>query len=236
MEKFKLGKSKKEVMMPSGWHEIPFYQGVKISEDNLNEVETLALLSNCDVEDIRSATDPESIFYLLSAFRFLREMPLGLDKPQIPNSIKFNGHHIIFPHVIYQDIFDLGKASVGQIKDMEMVMVNMGTEFRKDEEEENQDRAFTELETIKMCPSLCAIYIQKLIDKEYDYDTAMKLSSEIEQHLSFKEVLNIGYFFLKRLADLNDGQTKSYRKSPSIIKRFKQVLTNLIRRMASTPH
>lgn len=235
MEQFKLGK-RKLIHMPSGWHEVPYYKGLQIFEDELNEVETMALLTYSNIEDIRDATDTESIYYLMSAFMFLRETPRGLDNPQLPNSINLNGNHIIFPYVITQDTFDLGNASVGQIKDMEMVLVNMGTEFREDEEEENKDRPFTELETIKMCPAICAVYIQKLIDKKYDYKKAMKLADKISKHLSFKEVLHIGYFFLKRLADLNDGSKTGFQKRHSILKKLRQVLMNLMRRLVSILH
>jgi hypothetical protein len=230
MERFKLGK-KKSISMPSGWHEVPFKKGVKIFEEELNEVETVAMLTDSNVEDIRDATDPESIYYLLSAFRFLRDIPHGLDRPQLPNSIKLSGNHIIFPHIIEQDKFDLGRSSVGQIKDMEMVLVNMGAEFKED-----QDRPFTQLETILMCPPICAIYIQKLIDKEYDYNKAMKLSEVIKEELSFKEVLHIGYFFLKRLADLNDGLKKDSQIIRSTLRKLKRGLMNLIRRMGSILH
>jgi len=234
MEQFKLGTDKKVINMPSGWHDVPYYKGVQIFESELNDVEKLALLSDSNVDDIRNATDTESIFYLMSAFTFLRQAPRGLESPQIPNSINLNGNHIIFPHVIHGDKFDLGNASVGQIKDMEMVLVNMGTEFREDEEEENQDRPFTEMETIKMCPPICAIYIQKIIDKEYDYEKAMKLSDEISQYLSFKEVLNIGYFFFKKLIDLSDGKTKDLQNHLSITRKLRRGLMHLMNRLGLT--
>jgi len=236
MEQFKLGKTKKVINMPSGWYEVPFYKGVEIFEGKLNDVEILALLADSDVDDIRNATDTESIFYLLSAFRFLRELPQSLKRPHMPKSINIDDNHVIFPHVIYGDKFDLGNACVGQITDMEMILLNMGTEFREDEDEENKDRPFTELETIKMCPPICAVYIQKIIDKAYDYEKAMKLSKNIEKHLSFDMTLNIGYFFLKKLIDLNDGKKADLQKHLSIARKLRRGLMNLMSRLGLTLH
>jgi hypothetical protein len=217
--------------MPSGWHEVPFNKGVKILEGGMSDVEILAFLTNTEVDDIYEATDAESIYYLMSAFRFLRDVPADLEHPQMPRSIKIGGEYYIFPHVIYGDTFDLGNASVGQIKDMEMIVVNMGTEFRKDEED--PDRPFTQIETIKMCPAICAIYIQKIIDKKYDYHKATKLAKKLAECLSFKEMLHIGYFFLKRLADLNDGPKKERRKGVLIVRKLKRVFWSLTKRMDS---
>jgi len=236
METFKLGSSKKKISMPSGWHEVPFYKGLQIMEGGLSDIEIMGLLSDTDPEEIKNTTDSESIYYLMGAFLFLQDMPKGLEHPKMPQSIKIDDRYVIFPHVIYQDEFDLGKSSVGQIKDMEMVMLNMGTQFLandedNEEEEQKENRPFTQLETVKMCPKLCAIYIQKLIDKKYDYDTAMKLSEKLERSMSFKEMINIGYFFLLRLSAFKNGQKKGYQKRPLIPRKLTRGFMNLIRRM-----
>lgn len=230
MEKFKIGKNKLRVSLPSGWHEVPFWQGVRIIEGNLTEIEIMSLLSGVDKQELEESTDFETIYYLMHAYTFLKAMP-DLSTPQIPRSIKFNGDTVIMPHVLYSDKFDLGKISVGQIKDMEMTITNMLYDLN---EEGIEKKEVSNMDTIKVCPFLIAIFLQKIIDKKYDYDKAMKMVDAISKELSFKEVIHMGYFFLQRLSVLRLGSQNGSLKLSWTKRKFRRVLMSLMQRMGLT--
>lgn len=233
MERFKIGTPKIGITFPSDWTEVPYSKGVIIIEDRPDELETMALLSGVQIGKIRDSTNFETIYYLMSAYDFLNRLP-DLARPRMPLSLVLNGSRIVFPNVLYQDKFDLGETSVGQIKDMQMITDNMIRALIGEPEEGKETRGLTELETIKICPFLVAIYLQKLIDRQYDYKKAMKLVSVISDQLSFYEVTNIGYFFLQRLAALRTGSKKDYRKQPWIKRRSMRVWWTLTQRLGLT--
>ena len=70
----------------------------------------------------------------------------------------------------------------------------------------------------------------------YDYEKAVKLSETIESYLSFKEVLNIGYFFLRKLVDLENGKKTDLQNHLSIVRKLRRGSMNFIHRLGSTLH
>jgi len=149
MEPYKLGKT--PIKMPSGWHEINFNNAIQILEGNLNEIQTLALLSNKTEEEIRESTDIETIYYFINAFIFIKQLPQKIN--EFPRSVKMGDERIIFPFISYADQFDLGKASVDQVETMLLMIAKMSNEFIGDEK-----RELTEMELVKITPFLVAIY------------------------------------------------------------------------------
>ena len=229
MEKYKLGKTK--IAMPSGWHEVPFKTGVELLENpEATPAEIMVLLSGVDIKTIRKATDKETLFYFVSAFEFIKTMPRNIENPQIPRSMKFRGDRLVFPYVMHGDLFDLGKTEVGQIEDMVATIKTMSKEFIGEVEPDEESRAITENEQLKMVPFIVAIYLQKLINKEYDYDAAMRLVKDVEQ-ASFKDVANIGYFFFLRLIALTSGSMNGQLKPNSIQRKLKRGFWTLIKRL-----
>ncbi len=224
MEQYKLGKT--PIKMPSGWHEINFNNAIEILEGNLNEIQTLALLSNKTEEEIRESTDIETIYYFINAFLFIKNLPQKID--EFPRSVKMGDERIIFPFISYADQFDLGKADVGQVEDMILMITKMSREFTDDEE-----RELTEMELIKITPYLVAIYIQKIIETKYNGERAMELVERIKKELSFKEVVSTGYFFLNRLPSFKTGQLNALRKYYSIPRRLKRGFLNLMQALVS---
>lgn len=230
MERFKIA-GNLSIKLPSDWSEVPYGKGVIIIEDRPNEIETMALLSGVEIGKIRDSTNFETIYYLMSAYDFLNKLP-DLSRPRMPLSVVLNGSRIVFPNVLYGDKFDLGEISVGQVKDMQMIIENMVTAYIGETLEGQEPRGLTELETIKICPYLVAIYLQKIIDRQYDYKKAMKLVSVISDQLSFYEVTNIGYFFLQRLTELRTGSKINYQKPRSIKRKLMRGWWTLTERMA----
>ncbi len=224
MESYKLGKT--PIKMPSGWHEINYNNAIQILEDDLNEIQTLALLSNKTEEEIRESTDIETIYYFINAFLFIKNLPQKID--EFPRSVKMGDERIIFPFISYADQFDLGKADVGQVEDMILIITKMSREFTDDEE-----RELTEMELIKITPYLVAIYIQKIIGTKYNGERAMELVERIKKELSFKEVVSTGYFFLNRLPSFRTGQLNALQKYHSIPKKLKRGFLNLMQALVS---
>ncbi len=220
MESYNLGKT--PIKMPTGWHEINYNTAIEILEGDLNEIQTLALLSNKTEEEIRESTDIETIYYFINAFMFVKNLPQKIN--EFPRSIKLGEDRIIFPFVSYADKFDLGKADVGQVEDMLLMITKMSTEFMLE-----QDRTeLTEIELIQITPFLVAIYLQKILEGKYDGDKAMILVDRIKKELSFKEVVSTGYFFLNRLPSFKTGQLNVLRKYHSIPRRLRRGFLNLM--------
>lgn len=224
MEAYKLGKTK--IKIPSGWHEINYNKAIQIIEGELKEIQILALLTDKTEQQIRGATDPDTIYYFINTFQYIHSLPQKFD--DFPRSVKLGVDRLVFPYVSYGDKFDLGKADVGQVEDMLMIMMKMNKEFIGEEE-----RELTEIELIKITPYIVAIYLQKLLWHSYDGTKAMALVDRVKEELSFKECLSIGYFFLSRLRNFKNGQPKELKAYHSKSKRLKRALMNLIQRMVS---
>ena len=226
MENYKLGKHR--FKMPSSWQEISFNLGFKLITEELNEIQIFSQLSGLTEKEIKDSTDFENLYHFINAFTFLKELPGNLERPEMPKTCKLGGRLIIFPYVLYADTFDLGKCSVGQVKDMEQVITSMTKEFIGEEE-----RELSNDEVIQIMPYVVSIYVQMLLDHEYDYAKAMKLVDEVKDKMSFKEVLNIGSFFLQRLIELNSGQAVRLRNRSLILRKLKRGWQRLIQRLAS---
>ncbi len=225
MEVYKLGKTK--INIPSGWHEVNFNKALEILEGELNEVQTIALLTNKSEKEIRQSTDMSTIYHFINTFLYLHQLPQKLN--EFPRSIKLGVDRIVFPFVNYGDEFDLGQADVGQVEDMLMIMVKMNKEFIG----ESERTEITELQLAKITPFLVAIYLQKMLDTEYDGEKAMLLVDRVKEELSFKECLSIGYFFLIRLEHYKNGSPSVWKLYHSNLRRLKRVLSGLIQRMVS---
>jgi len=220
MEGYKLGKT--SIKVPSGWHEISYNKAMELLEGEYNAVETLAILSNKTPEEIRKSTDIETIFYFTNTFLYLKQLP-GTDYPR---SIQMGVDLIKFPAPI-----DLGNAEVGQVEDMQAIIMNMNKEFIGDE-----TRELTEIELIKIMPYIAAVYIQKLLEGEYDGNRAQALVPRIKEEVSFKAITGMGYFFLSRLTDLMNGPESEWQKAHLTRKRWKRVFRNSMKRLAYMLH
>lgn len=223
-EAYKIGKKKLSITLPTGWHEVPFNQAIKVLEGNQTEVQTLAMLAGIDERELRATTDMETIVYFLNSFRFLGRLP-DLEMGQaFPKSVKINGDLQMLPWVAMSDAEDLGNCSFGQVDDMLTVMRgNLDPEKKKE---------LTLMDSFKIMPQLCAIYLYPLYhDGKYDAKLALKWAEELEKGMNFKEVYIMGSFFLQRVAGLMTGSQAKLLKSPTILKKLRRGLRNLTRRL-----
>lgn len=208
--------------LPEGWHDISFSKGLKALECT-NEVERLSVLSGRSVEEIRASTDIDSIFYFTNAITFLNSLP----EIAFPNSVKFGSDRIVFPFVNYADEFDLGKVSVGQVEDMQGILIKMSKEFIGEEE-----RDLNEFEMLQICPYVVAIYLQGF--DSYDGDKANALVKRVKEELSFKDCVSMGYFFFKRLTGLMNGHPNRLKMRHSSLRRLRLGFMVLIQRLGFT--
>jgi hypothetical protein len=122
--------------------------------------------------------------------------------------------------VNYGDVFDLGQASVIQVEHMQ-------SELGKIKLDDN-------IQVMQLFPVVCAIYLQPIITGEaYNYNKAVKLVPELEKHLDYKTIMNMGSFFLTRLAALLDGLKVRSLSPYSRRRKAKLVFTNLVQRLVS---
>ena len=211
----------KKVSMPDGWHDVKFSDGFKIVKDQLNEVQTFALLSGMSVKKVRGLNKNEDIFYFVQGYPFLYSNPFN-DTPSMPQSIKYKGDRIHFPFVMDSDPLDLGDCSVGQVEDMKALIATKIKEIGNEEDEE-----LSNIDVLSIIPFIVSIYIQPFIDGEYDYKKAMLLVDDLKKNLSYKDMIHIGNFFLKRLQGLTNGLMKGWKKPHQMKRLFLLVLKKL---------
>jgi len=212
-------KKKLEIPLPQGWHDVPYNIGLKIKTDeSLKYLDQLSLLSGVDKKILRSSTDNQTIYYLANSLLFIKEYPLK-ERPEFPKSVLGKK----MPYVMYSDTNDLGECSVGQVEDMQEFIRSVNPK--------------TDLDVIKLYPTICAIYLQPIIKHEdYDYKKALNYAKELEAALDFKTTLNMGAFFLMRLSDLTNGLNPDVLKVKQVKKKWKQVFGNLVQRLGSILH
>lgn len=210
----------KKVSLPDGWHDVPFYKGLEIMKSNSEKIDAFCIITGLDKSFVRSLKDPSSIEYLMGTFLFLKDYTF---KAEMPLSIIYDGDIIHIPNVDHDNPFDMGQAEVGQIEDMEVII---RSELK---DVENIDA----IRTVEIMPKIISIYVQKLIDKHYDHRKAMSIVKTIEQTMSFKDVMCMGYFFLQKLKDYTNGFQSNYRKSSWMKRKLKQASTILTNHLVS---
>jgi hypothetical protein len=227
MEKYKI--NGKSISMPSGWADVTYKNAVHVLETNPNSVEVFALFTGMDVKEVEGLNKQDDIYYFLKGFPFLTSLPIE-ETPAIPRSITYEGERFLFPHVLFDDPYDFGDSEVGQIEDMKRIISDMAKDFIGEEE-----RDITNLEMVKMFPAVVAIYIQPIVSpynnkdssSKYHYKRAMKIADELQNELSFKEVVYMGNFFLQKLGSLSLGLKRVSRMRYLILKKWRQAYKTL---------
>lgn len=217
----------KETPMPDNWADVSYKDAMNIIENNLSEVEIFGLFAKMSDKEVRELNG-DDVKYFLYGFPFLRSTPMD-DTPDIPMSIMWKGVRRFFPHADLKDDLDFGDTSVGQIEDMKQIITSASKELIVEEGD-----TLTNIDLIKMMPSIVAIYIQPFINGEYDYKKAMVISKEVESELSFKETVLMGNFFLYKLTTSINGLKKESRILKWIKRSWTQAYRILTRRLGFT--
>ena len=214
MEHYKI--NGKSISMPTGWHDVKYSDACNIIDNNLNPVQIFSLFSGIDEQEVERLNREDDIYYFLKGFPFLEKMPIE-DKPAIPRSINYKGERVIFPHVIFNDPYDFGNTTVGQIEDMKAVISKKVKDIVGDEE-----RDINNMELLTVYPYVAAIYIQPIIENEYNYNRAMKMAKELRDEMSFKEVVYMGNFFLMKLGSLVSGSKRGLLQRLWTVKKLRR--------------
>lgn len=216
MKSIRTKKTKLEIPLPEGWHDVPFNVGfdILINANNYDDIKILSLLSGIPMETLRKETDLETIHYVLNSLLFLSS-PSYKKYPEFPKSVQ----GVDLPYVNYSDSFDMGKCEVGQVEDMKALI--------------SKHNPKTDHDVISLYPKLCAIYLQPVLKfEDYDYDKSMCLVDEYSE-IDFKTITNMGAFFFRRLNGLTFGLPKRWQKLHSLKRKSKRVFGNLAQRLAS---
>jgi len=226
VQKYKI--NGKPIQMPDGWHDVKYNDAINIIENNLDAVSIFSLFSGIDKNTVRKFNKRKDISHFLQGFPFLNKLPLQ-QTPQIPRSLIYKGSRYHFPHVFLDDEYDFGYSTIGQIEDMKAIIVTQTKEITGGE-----DRLLNNLELMKLFPPVVAIYIQPIIEQEYNYKRAMKLADDIQKELSFKEIIFMGNFFLLKLGASTSGLKTGLHPLNWMRKKSKQAFRTLIRTLDST--
>lgn len=220
-------KTKLEIPIPDGWHEVPFHIAFQlIARDDLKETDILSLLSGVDRETLRKETDLETITHFTNALLFLNSLPDD-EGGMFPASIQHpeKDERIPMPRVS-NGKFDLGNCSTGQVEDM-----------RETLKKHNLKEDAAPIEVFEVYPKICAIYLQPILkpqkpDEPYDYQVAMEYVDTIEK-IDFKTIYLMGNFFLWKLNGLVNGSQTAWQKHPSSLTKLKRALNAWGKRLAS---
>lgn len=203
----------KKVKLPDGWHDVSFNDGMRIIEEEMNNVEIFSLLSGISIKEIREMKGYEDVYYFMEGFPFLKKLP---DMQELPMSVTIDGKFVHIPFADNDDLFDFGDCSVGQIEDMKQIIRSKTKEWIDGEE-----RELTPVENINLMPYIVSIYLNGLTG-EYDYKESVGVyTKKIKEQISLKYMISMGGFFLIRLANSKSGQTplsKTFRKTRKILK------------------
>lgn len=202
---FKKGKQK--FTLPKNWKGVSFKDGLEIVQET-DKLKIFSILAKVPYSELRKETDLKSVYGLYDTMFFLNELPI-YENATIPNIVM----NWFMPSVT-GGAFDLGKAEVGQVEDMEEYIRSRINEDSSD------------IDILKTYPTICAIYLQKIRDGEYDYDKALLWN--IEEEIDFYSACQMGSFFLQKLIGLKDGSKKTRRREGLLRKNKTLALVSLV--------
>lgn len=188
MIQFKL--NGKPISFPSCWEDLTFRQYLKIFTLEDDVIHVVSILSGIDYEILKKSTI-SGLNEVIMVASFLKTSPVisvtpkKIGKYDLPLNSKGE--------------FDIQFESLGQFEDMRKFMKNIPSN--------------NIIEHFKAFSTYAALYLQKIRDKEYNYDKAIKMIDEVEL-MPALEVISAGSFFLVKLATLSNGIQKVSQATP----------------------
>ncbi len=182
MIKFKL--NGKSIDIASSWEDLNFGQFIKVLELKNDTHQAISIVSGLDYEYLKKSTiiglEPliQAIQFLGKPYKF-PETSFKLGKYKLPLDSKGE--------------FNPQFKRLDQFEDMRKIMID------SDKGIKNVTEAYAKY---------CAIYLQEIRDKEYNYSKAMAMVDEI-MLMPAKEVVPTGSFFLIKLLSLTNGIKKT---------------------------
>lgn len=198
MIKFKL--NGKALEIPSSWDEVTFNQYKGILDGANDEKAVISLFTGIDGQTIKNA--------VIVGFSGLIKALSFLNAPaNFPGVVNQCGKYKL--PLNSKGVFDIQFESLGQFEDMR-------TLIKPIKDIQGLTDAY---------PKFVAIYLQKIRDKEYDYDKAMQMVDEIKA-MPAKEVIVLGGYFFVHINSLLNGTKASSPTTTQSRKKSKQALTN----------
>jgi hypothetical protein len=207
MIQFTLGK--KKVNVASSWDDFNFNQYITVLKGPIDTRKAISICSGIDEDTIRSAKTIVGLESLLEAVKFLNTAP------KYPTSVTQIGKYKL--PLDSRGEFNPQFQRLDQFEDMRKAMVA-------------SDKGI--IQVTEAYATYCAIYLQAMRDKEYNFDSAMAMVEEVKQ-MPAREVIPAGSFFLIKLLNLSTGIKKTSPNTSLSPKKSKRALTTSKKRSGS---
>lgn len=190
----------KSLQIPTSWNEITFNQYLQVFELKDDVIQLVSIFTGQDYEYLKNATII-GLDKLLEAISFINR------PPEFPDYVDKCGPYKIEANS--KGKFNIQYESLGQFEDARKIMSSLP---KGDIKEHTLAYA-----------KYCAIYLQKIRDKEYSPSRANEMTEEVMTYPAYQVITLGSFFFLKLLSSLNGTQVISRTTAPSR-KKSKRVL------------
>lgn len=198
----------KKINCPSTWDDLTFDQYERLTTVGDDNIELLSILTGIPRETLAKAT-------IKGADQVIASLEFISSPPDWNQPVKQVGQYKL--PVNKKGIFDIQFESLAQFEDMRKM-------FQKVKDWK---------ELTKIYPEMVAIYLQKIRDKEYSYDAAIEMATEIRQYKA-REVVGCGSFFTLKLLNLSSITKTTSRTTNQNPKKFKPVSRSSKKRSGRT--
>ena len=208
-----IGKDKYSCEVPQSWNEVSFNQLLLLMKAS-NDAEVFSALTGLSKELLQ-------INELVDFYIWLDHNTTFRHKPFPANDTNPNLTWI-YKDKVYTIPKDINYASIGQYEDMKHVVKDLI---------EGKDP----IKLAEQYPMVVAIYLQKLIDGDYDYNKAVELSKELLEY-PCEEISNTANFFLSKFLRLRGITPKCFQQGLTLQKLKRLVLTAYTKASAFMQH
>lgn len=186
--------NKKPYKIPSSWYEVTYNQYCEILKINDDLLKLIGCFTGIPLKDLQKY-EIKGLEDVIQCLSYLNNTPEfdGYSEKLGPFPLPVN----------HKGKFDIRFESLAQFEDMRKIMKAIPTGKLED--------------LIEAYPKFCAIYAQKLRDKEYDYNKAMDMVEEVKTY-PLPDVMICGAFFFLKLLSLSNGTATTSHPKKSVKK------------------
>jgi hypothetical protein len=196
---FKINGSKYQI--PTRWEDVTYAQYVALITLPFTIKHQISLFTGIPIDTLENA-ELKNLEKISIALAFLTVSPKTVDSKPTP---------MIGPYVPPKDVT---LQSVGQFEDLRALLMKVPPDLATQEHQ---------MQLADLYLEACAIYITKVKFSKYDNNKVPEVKEELKNY-SCVEILQMGGFFLGKLANLSRGITT---RSQSIFQRLKKALQDL---------
>lgn len=184
----------KKIQVASSWDDVTYGQYLQIIKIKDDLLKLVSICSGTDYEILKTA-NISGLESVIEAMSFVKSPPV------FPESITEIGGYSIHKN------FNIQFESLAQFEDMRSIMMAKSEEKNKVHEDLGM---------------YVLLYLQKIRDKEYDFEKAKAMREEVLNMPALK-VLALGGFFLLKLVSLSNGIKANSQATNPNPKKSKQV-------------